>query len=116
NLWYNTRLTENLNGYERLILSGWINDLLFLPFFTPEKSFAVSLPNAEIGLQPLHRVFHSEIHMSAHGFDGLRRIAGHKNIDKVGMQSSRLLRLRTSHTKPRRCERVRFFNRQAQSR
>src|SRR5436853_2360923 len=116
NLWYYPRRTENLNGYVTLIQSGWINDLLFLPFFAPEKCFAVNLANAEIRLQPLHRVFHSTIHMGAHRLGSLCRIARHDNIDEIGMRPSRVVRLRTRHTKPRRCQRVRFLNRETQGR
>src|SRR5438132_13353372 len=92
NLWYNPRQTENLNGYETLIQSGWINDLLFLSFFTPEKCFAVNLANAEIRLQPLHCVFHSAIHVSTHGFGSLCRIAFRSSRCHCGRRSSKGIR------------------------
>src|SRR5213593_2935266 len=108
---------RNLNGYRDLIQSVWKNDLQFVPLFAAEKCLPVSLPHLEERLQPLQRVLHAPMDVVPHCFGSSYGISGHQNVGQIGMPPWRtLVRMGTSHAKPRGCKRVSLFNGKTQCR
>src|SRR6478735_8719774 len=88
-----------------------MNQLLFLPLFTPEESFSVGLPNPEIRFEPIEGVFHAARHVLAHRFCGFLRCAGCQHFRESLVSPGRsLIRRWTSDAEPRRSQSMRFFN------
>ena len=105
----------NLNGYSSLIQSSWKDKLLFLAFFASEISTAETFADAEIGLQPRHRVFKPEIHVLSHRLARFILSSRYEHVDKILMPSDcGFIRIHSSHAEPRRSEGMYLLDRHAQ--